>query len=448
MDKPVEAEEPKSLEEQEAAYERFVWDNLRRNYIGHYLHGMLGMTGFRLVNAPTFLPAYLYVLSGSNAVVGVGLALQQLGQMVSPIFGASQVEHRKRVLPVAQWIGTGMRVPILGIALAGWFLPTHIQLPIIIAFLFMLGLFGGMQRVAFQVLLAKVIPVSRRGRLQAWRNVTGGLIAAALAYFAGRWFIESNVWGNGYATTFLLAFILTSLGLTALSLLMREPIPPTVRPKASMRDRVREMPALFREDPGFMYFTVTLILAMAGRMAAPFYILYASQTIELTGANIGLLSLAFLGADTLSNLIWGYAGDRFGFRAVFLSALAAWVAATALLMNVHDMTWIFIAFVGLGASQAGYMMAASTMALEFGKREDVAMRLALSGTAEGTMAAAGPLVGGIIAASLGYSWLFSISIVFLLAAIALIVLRVEEPRNRRLSAEAAQATTPSPLSDE
>src|SRR5690606_38557257 len=36
------------LAEREAAYEKFVWDNLKRNYIGHYLHGMLGMTGFRL----------------------------------------------------------------------------------------------------------------------------------------------------------------------------------------------------------------------------------------------------------------------------------------------------------------------------------------------------------------------------------------------------------------
>lgn len=421
-----------SLEEQEAAYDRFVWANLRRNYAGHYIHGMLGMTGFRLVNAPTFLPAYLHALSGSDALVGVGLALQQLGQMVSPIFGASQVEHRKRVLPVAQWIGTGMRLPILGIALAGWFLPTNAQLFVIIGFLFMLGLFGGMQRVAFQVLLAKVIPVSRRGRLQAWRNLTGGVIAAALAYFAGRWFIEANVWGNGYATTFLLAFILTSLGLTALSVLMREPIPPTVRPKVSVRERVKDFPALFRGDRGFKYFTVTLVLAMAGRAAAPFYILYASQTIELTGANIGLLSLAFLGADTMANLIWGYGGDRFGFRAVFIASLSLWAASTVLLMNVHDLVPIFIAFVGLGASQAGYMMAASTMALEFGSRDEVAIRLALTGTAEGTMAAAGPLIGGVIAAALGYTWLFAVSILFLAAALALLVFRVEEPRNRRL----------------
>ena len=53
------------LAAREAAYEKFVWDNLKRNYLGNYLHGMLGMTGFRLVNAPTFLPAYLFAVSGS-----------------------------------------------------------------------------------------------------------------------------------------------------------------------------------------------------------------------------------------------------------------------------------------------------------------------------------------------------------------------------------------------
>src|SRR5262249_43024020 len=99
-----------------------------------------------------------------------------------------------------------------------------------------------------------------------------------------------------------------------------------------------------------------------------------------------------------------------------------------------DIGPIFVAFVGLGASQAGYMMAASTMALEFGPREDVAIRLALSGTAEGAMAAAGPLIGGLIATHLGYSLLFSISIVFLLAGIAMLYWRGKEPRLRRLAA--------------
>ena len=72
------------LAAREAEYEKFVWDNLKRNYLGNYLHGMLGMTGFRLVNTPTFLPAYLHMVSGSNAIVGLGLALQQVGGVISP----------------------------------------------------------------------------------------------------------------------------------------------------------------------------------------------------------------------------------------------------------------------------------------------------------------------------------------------------------------------------
>src|SRR5690348_9849933 len=86
--------------EADAAYDKFVMDNLKRNYAGHYVHGMLGMTGFRLVNTPTFVPAYLHSISGSDFWVGIGTSLQQLGGIVSPIIGAQQIEHRKKILPV------------------------------------------------------------------------------------------------------------------------------------------------------------------------------------------------------------------------------------------------------------------------------------------------------------------------------------------------------------
>src|SRR5215469_10383830 len=122
--------------ERETAFESFVRRNIRRNYAGHYLHGMLGMTGFRLVNAPTFVPAYLHVLSGSDVAVGLGLALQQLGGTISPIVGAVHIEHRRHVLPVSMILGTLMRVQILGLALAGWFLHGPTLLAAIMIFLF------------------------------------------------------------------------------------------------------------------------------------------------------------------------------------------------------------------------------------------------------------------------------------------------------------------------
>ena len=225
---------------------------------------------------------------------------------------------------------------------------------------------------------------------------------------------------------------------------MREPEPPTIRAKSRIVDRLREFPTLLTQDRGFMFFMVAQTLAVAGRVAAPFYILYAGHSMTLDGKNLGLVSLAFLGADTVTNMGWGLAGDRFGFRSTFIFSLVVWVAATLLLMAAPAMhgahagsagglsvhTLIFMAFFGLGAAQSGFMMSSQTMVLEFGERDDMAMRLALTTTAQGAMAAIGPLAGGVIAATLGYGVLFGVSIGFLVVALIVLLTLVEEPRFR------------------
>ncbi len=414
----------------EAAHEAFVWANLKRNYLGHYLHGMMGMTGFRMFNAPTFLPAYLHELSGSNAIVGLGLGLQQLGGALSPIVGAAFVEHRPRVMPMAMWIGGLARLAVLGVALAGWFLFGQAQIAAIMVCLFLFGFLMAIQRVAFAVLMSKVIPIRRRGRLQAWRNATGGVIAAGVAYLAGRFFIEPNLLGNGYSTTFLLTFVITSFGLSAIRLLMIEPDPPTIRPRMKLGARLREFPAMLAEAR-FRDFLIVSMLSVAARMALPFYVIFASSTMELTGGALGLLTVAFLAADTISGLAWGYLGDHSGFRRTLLIALGLWIACTLLLMGSSGQVWmVFLAFAGLGASQAGYTMSVQTLVLELGSRNEMAMRVGVAATAEGIMAALGPLAGGLISVAFGYNVLFSLSIACLTAALAVLILKVKEPRRR------------------
>ncbi|MGZ6008769.1 MAG: MFS transporter [Rhizomicrobium sp.] len=430
-----------SESEREAVYEGFVWRNLRRNYAGHFVHGMLGMTGFRLVNAPTFIPAYLHLISGSDFFVSLGASLQQLGGVISPIAGAAQIEHRTKILPVSMFLGTMMRVQILGIALAGWFLGGTPLLVSVLMFLFLLGLFSGPQGVAFQFLLAKMIPIVRRGQLQGWRNLTGGIIAASLSYFAGKYLIGHNVFGNGYSTTFTLAFILTSLGLTAFRFLVREPEPPTVRQRTPIGERLRDLMPMLQSTPGFMYFMIARTFAIASRVAQPFYIIYVGKQIGFSGDVVGSLSLAFLGADTVMSVGWGYLADRYGFRSNFIIALAFWISSTVLLMNVSSPMWLFIAFFGLGAGNSGYQMSAQNIVFEFGHRDDMAMRLAFSNTAESIMSAAGPLIGGVIAASLGYHAVFWVAIASEAIALVLLVALVEEPRKKRLQLEAEKAAT-------
>jgi MFS family permease len=306
---------------------------------------------------------------------------------------------------------------ILGIAVSGWLLKDTPLVASVLFFMLAFGIFMGAQRVVFSLLMAKVIPISRRGRLQAWRNATGGAIAAVLAYFAGRYLIGPNLFGNGYGVTFIFAFFLTSMGLWALQFLLKEPEPPTTRAQGRFRDRLREFPRLISEDKAYRNFLLVQMLASTARMAIPFYILYVSASIHMDGKTLGLLSLAYLGADTL----------------VLLFSIATWIGATLLLMNNHAHWAIFLAFFGLGAAQSGYMMSAQTMILEFGARDDLPMRIAVSATAESITATLGPLIGGKVADVFGYNVVFGASIGFLVAALLLLALAVKEPRTARLS---------------
>ncbi len=136
--------------------------------------------------------------------------------MLTPMLGANLIEHRKQVLPAAFSTGWGMRGMVLAIALSGLFLPAPWALWAIMLFLAIFGLFQGMQGVIFNVLMAKVIPVSKRGRLTGMRNFLAGIISAGVAWLSGEFLVGDTPTAAGYSYTFLLAFVLTSVGLSAL----------------------------------------------------------------------------------------------------------------------------------------------------------------------------------------------------------------------------------------
>jgi hypothetical protein len=62
--------------------------NRRFNFATLVAHGFLGQTGFRLVQAPTFLPHFVEVLAGNATAVGILRAVQSFGMFLSPIVSA------------------------------------------------------------------------------------------------------------------------------------------------------------------------------------------------------------------------------------------------------------------------------------------------------------------------------------------------------------------------
>ncbi len=413
----------------EVDYQAQVLRDLPRNYTANLIHGLLGQTGFRLVHAPTFLPAYVFLLSGSELLVGVALAAQHFGASLSSIVGANLIEHRRRVLPVGFVVGALMRLQVLGIALSGLLLPPEYAFIAVCIFLFLFGLFMGMQGVTFNFLMSKVIPVNLRGRLTGLRNFLAGLTAAGVAYLGGKYFIETNFLGNGYSATFLTSFCLTSLGLMVL-LFIREPQPPVMRKATKLRHRFRELPDLLRADPAYTRFFMARAMSALGMISAPFFILYAGDRVGMSGANIGVLTIAFMLAQTSTNLVWGALADRKGNRFVFIAAVTVWMSASLIVMMASSILAFFMAFAFLGIGVGGFQIGSQNLVLEFGLRQDLPMRIAISNAATSLMMGVGPLLGGAIAAVFSHFAVFWTAVAFQAFALVVVVVFVDEPRFR------------------
>ena len=412
----------------EEDFHREVQASLPRNYAAHLAHGLLGQTGFRLIHAPTFVPDYLFALSGSELAVGLGRALQSLGMFLSPVLGAAVIEHRRRVLPVGFLVGGLMRVQLLGIGLAGLLLPAREALVATWLFLLLFGFFLGIQGVVFSFLVSKVIPVGRRGMLLGIRNALSGVTAAAVGTLGGV-LVAREVLGSGHAATFLLAFALTTVGLGML-LFVREPAAPTVRRSSPLLPRLRELPALLRGDPGYRRYVLGRALGTAGRMAMPFYILHAATRIEIGGRELGLLTAAFVLAQSVGNLFWGLAADRRGFRFTIALALAVWIGAGFLLLAGRGFGPVFAAYLGLGAGVGGFQMSAQNLVLEFGARPDLPMRIAVASSVAELAGALAPLAGGVLATASGYPAAIVAAAGCQILGLLTILLGVDEPRRR------------------
>ena len=238
--------------------------DLPRNFAALLVHGLLGQTGFRLVNAPTFLPHFASELAGAASGGTVMRAVQSLGQFLSPLLAVPVVEHRPHAKRLGVVFGSAMRIQILllaGVALL-------VRDPAVALWLvwLLMGFFGlalGLQGVAFQVVMAKVIPIQRQGRLLGLRDVASGAVLIGVAAVGGA-LIERFGFAAGNGYTFLLAFALTSLGLGAFAS-VREPAGRDLRGRTPLAERLREVPALLRAEPDFRRFLSARLFASAAR---------------------------------------------------------------------------------------------------------------------------------------------------------------------------------------
>lgn len=407
---------------------------VRRNYRLGLINGISFTIGESITNPGLVLSLLVRQLGGPLMLVGLLPALQTMGYLMPQMLMSGRLQALRYRLPIYRNVGIA-RLAIQALLVAAIFgaaiLPPPIALALIIGLYTLFNFAGGLTTLAFQDVVAKVIPLTSRGRFFGTRQFVGGLLAFALGGTLVRWMLSADSpvgFPANFGTLALLSLLCFIAGIGSFSL-VREP-PQVAPPKPqSVIDGLRRAPELLRANPNYRWFIITRLLARTGQIAEPFYIIYATEMLNLPQSIAGIFVAIWALAGALSNLGWGWVSDRHGNRRLLslttsiaslgpilmlagpLAVGAAGLGETALVAALG------LAFLAVGSAADGNMIASMTYLLEIAPEDERPTYLGLANTILGVGALL-PVLGGFLVVQIGYQGTFIVGACFALLALA------------------------------
>jgi MFS family permease len=408
--------------------------HFRRNFFANGMDMVTWLLGMSFMSISAIMPVYVRHLTESPLIFGLIPALTDFGWFAPQLFLAPYVERLPRKYPWVMVLGAIERVPYLVlpvVVIAVAALPSNSAIVIFMILWTWKAVGSGFVASPWQEMLAKVIPVSNRGRFFGLSNLMGQLLGVGGSAIAVA--ILASV---SYPYNFALSFAVGALGIWAsygFIALTREPArPAAIHSQRINREYGRRLRMILRRDVNYRTYLISRWLAYFGSMAAGFIAVYAVEQFHLPDSVAAIYTGILYAASVAGYGIGGALGDRLGHRRVMQLAGALWIAALGamLVVTLTQATWLlYVVFALLGASNAGAMVSDFNLAMEFGPEAERPTYVGLARTSTGPALLIAPLIGGLIAQSIGYPALFATSLFFAVGGLYLLSRRVKEPRH-------------------
>lgn len=412
--------------------------NYRWNFTVNFMDGATFWFGLSFISYATILPLFVSKLSSNPWPIALLAVIGQSSWYLPQLFAAGPTERLARNKPVVVNLGLFTeRLPL-------WFLPLaalaslwSYSLALVIFFVAYAahGLGAGAIGPAWADMLARIFPLDRRARFFGITSFVGTGLGAIGAIFSG-WLLGAFVFPMNFfwAFTIAAAFITVSWVFIAMT---REPahIVPEAVKKQKSGQSLQKIVAIIRGDRNFRNYLIARLLSSLGNMAAGFVTVAAIQRWFLADSTVGYFTAALLIGQTIGNLIAGFIADRFGHKLALQAGLLSLAAAYILAWLAPVPALFNLVFFLIGISGGIMIVSGILINLEFSRTEHRPTYVGIANTTMGIGGIMAPLIGGAIAL-IGYNSLFAVSAFFALAAFAMMVFVVVEPRRQTVHFDA------------
>jgi len=347
----------------------------KRNFRLFLINGIFTRIGFRLVDSSMVLAAFVKELTGSNVMVGLTSSTVRAGWMWPQLLVSNLLEHRPRKMPFYIF-GVATRaiswIFILALTLSIGDQNYLLLFMCFYALYFTAGSALGISTLPYNDIVAKSIPAQKRARLFSLRQLIGGGfgigVGVLIKYILNEGFFLS--FPDNYAVIFGLATLMMIGGSVAF-VLVKEPIHPVHDERRPFWQHLKRGAHFLKVDRDYRYFMIFRIASTFGSMCTPFYALYALDSVGLGVPKATIGSFIAIGSisGVLSNVLWGYMGEKYGSKSLLiasscLACITPIIAASARYLPAsHQIEFYFLVFIASQAFMSGSMIAYMTYTL-------------------------------------------------------------------------------------
>jgi len=383
------------------------------------------------VNPSTVLSAFARTLTASQPLIGLVGTTISAGWLLPQLGSAAALGGKPRKKPyMLRMLYVGRPLWFL-LALATGAGLTRYPAAMLALLLLCVGLFfltDGIASVAWFDILARAIPLSRRGRLIGVAQLCGGLLSTGVGALVGLILSSPRVpYPTSYALLFALSGLLLIPSTVALALL-REPAGSAAEPSRTLRDWTKQMGGVWRGDASFRRMVLYRWLIGLMDLAIPFYILHATEVIHLPKVITGWFVSAQVLGGVAASMGLAWLSDRWGPRPVIrmgaLTSLLAPLLALAIHMGLWPQAYPLVYFF-IGISNSSWMLGPLNYMLERAPEGKRPLYVGLYNTMGGLLVAA-PFLGGVLLRATSYPVLFAVAAAGVTAGLAL-SLRLQDP---------------------
>jgi MFS family permease len=403
----------------------------RRNFLFFLVDFVLFGVAFSFIDAATVIPDFVRNLTDSEILIAFSSQMYEVGWLLPQLLVA---RHLVRVESKKWWfVGPSIPVRALMLILA-WSIvllgPNRrgMILALFIVFYGLSALGDGLVSVPWMDLTGSSLDDKRRARLFGWGNAIMGVVVLGVAPLIQVVLGSSGLgFPNDYALLFALSGTFFFVG-SPLCMFVRElPGGKAQESVPSLREYLPDLLRVLREDHPYRAMIIVGILSTLFRLAAPFYIGVATERLAMP-SDVAVSRLLF--AHTLGGvcgaLLLSWLGDQRNLLYIRLMLLTStMVPVLALFATLLGPAPLYFAFWfdGLAAWSLGLGFIHWVITYASHEQRVIYTGLFNSFSAVGFLAA--PIIGGLLAETLGYEAAFIAALIVIAGALYISLRHIE-----------------------